>query len=38
MKIGEMAAMAGMTTKTLRFYEERGLLPAPVRTPSGYRD
>ena len=38
MKIGEMAAMAGMTTKTLRFYEERGLLPAPTRTPSGYRD
>ena len=38
MKIGEMAAMAGMTTKALRFYEERGLLPAPTRTPSGYRD
>ncbi|MDP8928959.1 MAG: heavy metal-responsive transcriptional regulator [Actinomycetota bacterium] len=38
MKIGEMAAMAGVTTKTLRFYEERGLLPAPTRTPSGYRD
>ena len=38
MKIGEMAAMAGMTRKTLRFYEARGLLPAPGRTPSGYRD
>ena len=38
MKIGEMAAMAGMTAKTLRFYEGRGLLPAPTRTPSGYRD
>lgn len=38
MKIGEMAAVAGVTTKTLRFYEERGLLPAPTRTPSGYRD
>ncbi|HEV2069272.1 MAG TPA: heavy metal-responsive transcriptional regulator [Acidimicrobiales bacterium] len=38
MKIGEMAAMAGLTTKTLRFYEERGLLPTPTRTPSGYRD
>ena len=37
-KIGEMAAMAGVTTKTLRFYEARGLLPAPTRTPSGYRD
>ena len=38
MKIGEMAAMAGMTTKALRFYEERGLLPAPTRSPNGYRD
>lgn len=38
MKIGEMATMAGVTTKTLRFYEERGLLPPPMRTPSGYRD
>ncbi|MBW3644074.1 MAG: heavy metal-responsive transcriptional regulator [Actinobacteria bacterium] len=38
MRIGEMAAIAGVTTKTLRFYEERGLLPAPTRTPSGYRD
>lgn len=27
-----------MTTKALRFYETRGLLPAPARTPSGYRD
>ena len=27
-----------MTTKTLRFYESIGLLPAPERTPSGYRD
>ena len=38
MKIGEMATLAGMTTKTLRFYEGRGLLPAPIRTPGGYRD
>lgn len=38
MKIGEMAALAGVTTKTLRFYEERGLLRATTRTPTGYRD
>jgi MerR family transcriptional regulator, Zn(II)-responsive regulator of zntA len=37
-KIGEMATLAGMTTKTLRFYEARDLLPAPTRTPGGYRD
>lgn len=37
-RIGELAARAEMTTKTLRFYEQGGLLPAPSRTPSGYRD
>lgn len=37
MRIGEAAAAAGMTTKALRFYEERGLLPAPGRTANGYR-
>jgi len=29
---------SGTTTKTLRFYEEAGLLPAPERTANGYRD
>ena len=38
MRIGELADAAGMTTKALRFYESRGLLPAPARTASGYRD
>ena len=38
MRIGQLAEQAGMTTKTLRFYEQAGLLPAPERTPSGYRD
>lgn len=38
MRIGELAERAGTTTKTLRFYEEAGLLPEPARTPSGYRD
>jgi MerR family copper efflux transcriptional regulator len=37
MRIGEAAAAAGMTAKTLRFYEERGLLPATERSPNGYR-
>lgn len=27
-----------MTAKTIRFYEQAGLLPAPPRTASGYRD
>jgi MerR family transcriptional regulator, Zn(II)-responsive regulator of zntA len=37
-RIGELAAMAGINTKTLRFYEEKGLLPRPERTANGYRD
>jgi len=38
MRIGELAEASSTTTKTLRFYEEAGLLPAPNRTASGYRD
>lgn len=38
MRIGETAAAAGMTAKTLRFYENRGLLPAASRAANGYRD
>ncbi len=38
MKIGELAAATGTTTKTLRFYDATGLLPATARTASGYRD
>ncbi len=38
MRIGEVAEATGTTTKTLRFYEDQGLLPAADRTPGGYRD
>jgi len=38
MLIGDLGAAAGMSAKTIRFYEQSGLLPAPPRTPSGYRD
>lgn len=38
MRIGELAARAGTTVKTLRFYESAGVLPAPARQSSGYRD
>ena len=37
-RIGEVAQAAGMTSKTLRFYEANGLLPAAERTANGYRD
>lgn len=38
MRIGELAQASGTTTKTLRYYEQAGLLPAPQRTAGGYRD
>jgi MerR family copper efflux transcriptional regulator len=38
MRIGEAAAAAGTSTKTLRFYEDRGLLPPAERTGNGYRE
>lgn len=37
MKIGEVAARAGVSIDTMRFYERRGVLPPPERTASGYR-
>ena len=37
MRIGEIATRAGVNVQTLRYYERRGLLEAPPRTPSGYR-
>ncbi|MFF6871713.1 MerR family transcriptional regulator [Streptomyces sp. NPDC090109] len=38
MRIGDAAAAAGTTPRALRLYEQRGLLPAPVRTPAGQRE
>ena len=37
MKIGQVAREAGVSVDTIRFYERRGVLPAPERRPSGYR-
>ena len=38
MRIGELAAATGTTAKTLRFYEDSGLLAPAERTANGYRD
>jgi DNA-binding transcriptional MerR regulator len=38
MKIGDVATQAGVSVDTVRFYERVGVLPAPGRTESGYRD
>jgi redox-sensitive transcriptional activator SoxR len=37
MRVGEVATRAGVNVETLRYYERRGLLPAPAREPSGHR-
>ena len=38
MRIGELADRAGVTAKTVRYYESIGLMTEPHRTGSGYRD
>lgn len=38
MRIGELAAIAGVTTRTVRHYHRIGLLPEPERQPNGYRE
>lgn len=38
MRIGQLADKTDTTTKTIRYYEQIGLLPEPPRTPAGYRD
>jgi DNA-binding transcriptional MerR regulator len=37
LSIGTVAAMSGLTRDAIRYYERRGLLAAPARTPAGYR-
>ncbi len=34
---GQLAAQAGVNVETIRFYERKGLLPSPQRTPGGFR-
>lgn len=37
MKIGELAAAAGLSIDSVRFYEKQGLLRAPARADNNYR-
>ena len=37
MQIGDLAKHFDLNPKTIRYYEEIGLLPDPARTESGYR-
>lgn len=38
MRIGEIAALVGVTPRAVRHYHHLGLLPEPVRRPNGYRE
>ncbi|MCU1373044.1 MAG: putative MerR-family transcriptional regulator [Actinomycetia bacterium] len=37
MRIAQVAERSGFSAGTLRYYEQIGLLPAPERSPAGYR-
>lgn len=37
MRIGELAALVGVSTRAVRHYHHRGLLPEPARLANGYR-
>lgn len=38
MRIGELASETGLTPKTIRYYEEIGVIPEPDRDTNDYRD
>jgi DNA-binding transcriptional MerR regulator len=38
MRIGELAGLAGISTRAIRHYHDVGLLPEPARTANGYRE
>jgi DNA-binding transcriptional MerR regulator len=38
MRIGELAELAGVTIRTIRYYHQAGVLPEPPRRSNGYRD
>ncbi|MDF5758028.1 MerR family transcriptional regulator [Spongiactinospora sp. TRM90649] len=38
MRIGELAALLGVSTRTVRHYHHQGVLPEPPRRANGYRE
>ena len=37
LSIGDLAELTSVSTRTIRYYEELGILPTPPRTPGGTR-
>lgn len=37
MNISDVAKITGLTSKAIRFYEEKGLVTPPMRSENGYR-
>lgn len=37
LSIGQLASMTGVSSRTIRYYEELGILPSPRRSPGGTR-
>src|SRR5256712_12252132 len=37
LRTSDVAKQGGVNLETIRYYERRGLLPKPPRTPAGYR-
>jgi DNA-binding transcriptional MerR regulator len=37
LRTGQVAALAGVNPQTLRYYQRRGLVPEPGRSPGGHR-
>jgi DNA-binding transcriptional MerR regulator len=38
LRVGDVATAAGVNVQTLHYYERRGLLATPRRSPAGYRE
>lgn len=38
MHISDVSKKTGLTSKTIRFYEEKGLITPPLRSDNGYRN